>query len=142
MHPSNPTGSRYTALGAADAGETQATQGQDRSAQTQATFSKATQQKQHVEETMTALTAPPIGLPDLDDGYVDAAELDRLYALKLDPKATASLQDIRDLADSLMSEGERPFASDQILRHIKEYLSKTYGQGEYDTLLAAAYHAG
>ena len=96
------------------------------------------------DETMTTPTAPPIGLPDLDDGYVDvdAAELDRLYALKLDPKATASLQDIRDMVDSLMSEGERPFASPQILRHINEYLSKTYGQGEYDTLFMAAYRAG
>ena len=93
---------------------------------------------------MTTPTAPPIGLPDLDDGYVDvdAAELDRLYALKLDPKATASLQDIRDMVDSLMSEGERPFTSDQMLHHFKEYLFKIYKQGEYDTLLTAAYHTG
>ena len=96
---------------------------------------------------MTTLSAPTtptpmIDLPDLDDEYVDAAELDRLYALKLEPGATASLQDIRDMIDSLMSEGERPFASPQILHFIKEYLSKTYGQGEYDTLLTAAYRAG
>ena len=89
--------------------------------------------------TTTTLSAPI--LPDLDDEYVDA-ELDRLYALKLEPGATASLQDIRDMVDSLMSEGERPFASPQILRHINEYLSKTYGQGEYDTLFMAAYRAG
>ena len=89
--------------------------------------------------TTTTLSAPI--LPDLDDEYVDA-ELDRLYALKLEPGATASLQDIRDLADSLVSGGEQPFASPQILHFIKEYLSKTYGQGEYDTLLTAAYRAG
>ena len=92
--------------------------------------------------TLSAPTTPMIDhLPDLDDEYVDA-ELDRLYALKLEPGAITSLQDIRDMIDSLMSEGERPFASPQILHFIKEYLSKTYGQGEYDTLLTAAYRAG
>ena len=96
---------------------------------------------------MTTLTAtlPPIDLSDLDiDDYVDAeAELSRLANLKLDPKAkTASLKEICDMVDSLLTEGERPFASDQILRYIKEYLSKMSKRGEYDTLFTAACRAG
>ena len=92
----------------------------------------------------TLLSLPaPVAVPDfdLDNEEVDA-ELDRLYALKLEPEATASQQEICDMIDSLMSEGEHPFASPQILHHINEYMSKTYGQRKYDTLLMAAYRAG
>ena len=89
----------------------------------------------------TLLSLPaPVAVPDTDlDRDV---ELDRLYALKLEPEATASQQEICDMIDSLMSEGEHPFASPQILHHINEYMSKTYGQRKYDTLLMAAYRAG
>ena len=72
-------------------------------------------------------------------------EVERLEGLKLDPPPTAR-QKIRDMVDVIMSDSEHPFASDQILHHIIEYLSKTYINGEdedeHDTLLLAAHRAG
>ena len=92
--------------------------------------------------TMTTLTASILLPEDIE------LELERLEGLKLDPPLTAR-QKIRDMVEVIMSDSEHPFASHQILHHINEYLSKTYGNGvggddeyEYDTLLLAAYRAG
>ena len=73
-------------------------------------------------------------------------EVERLEGLKLDPPLTAR-QKIRDMVDIIMSDSSgHPFASHQILHHVNEYLSKTYGNGEdedeHDTLLLAAHRAG
>ena len=77
-------------------------------------------------------------------------ELERLEGLQLEVPSTASQKVIRDKIDLIISDTERPFASDQILHYVNEYLSKTNGDGdgedehehEHDTLLLAAYRAG